>query len=948
MVVLGETRGRGCGGAGNGDGGGGGGGGGGSSGVGVEEGKVCSVAWQRQHLHHQHLNTKTSIKQAAQGGETLPVVELKPFTKKVWRREKSLPNFYEKPAIKAEDLVSETARNARNNTGAHPDIVRYIRELSDQQKTVDTRQSADSTHHYRSKLHPKAEFSFEGWSIAEHQQDLIPSFISRQNRTKTSLAEDSAAAAVATAAPATTTTTTTTSGGAGGGSNVGNVSDRSTGGGGGGLGREVSNLMSTYTRDKPLQQQQGVCLTGDKLSMANLGRRQLTYLNPFSAYRQRQPWSALRSEPPNTAGLSPRHVSVANSGRAGGPLAASANGHPLPTRRDLVLSGSSFYHPDRTPLQPLKARHSSSPHKFNSKLGAAQDALLMLSRSGVPTVVERNLCFDQEVRLERCRREKSFAAVSETNIMSTTHYVAYDTQPTRGEINLMRAREANKLPEGAKATIRRNGLQKPIGPLPPFGSNHSNITYRQMFDDSPRSVQSDAGDSGTRSSPEDGRDVTAGDDHNDGPVVVIPWEETIPEDPADFEKPGGPSGERQGNGLHDSWAQQDSLVMLQVPGEDVAESAEEYQRPLSDSAATEAVHVRNELTPMSAENRPCLLPRDDSYLETVNSEREISPHRKHREGFVTDARPSHGAGNVSDGQERDQSGAETSTNDSSTRKQTDAVMYSHHAAQTESDQERNHTVQERDGGSKPVRFAAEEREATTQTDNNIESPAAEDAVFRVVRPGSGAGGRVGTHASNQAGSEGTTAGIPQAAGHHVMELLSVNSSAHSQGNLDSAHGPISQSPSQTALPEDGQKAGAEDAEAFSNAEMEVDTEPEKVSEMEVDTEPEKVSENKPPEENTPEVKSTDVESQKVKSEEDVENPPVPQKNSHPPTPPSNGSSKDNAKDDPVQSEDGSKNVETIVTVTMETVSNGDNFDGTKTFLTATNVESEEWQNMVKV
>ena len=59
--------------------------GGGGSG-GVDEGKVCSVAWQRQHGHHQHqqqLNSQVGVRQAALGGEVLPVVELKPFTRKV-------------------------------------------------------------------------------------------------------------------------------------------------------------------------------------------------------------------------------------------------------------------------------------------------------------------------------------------------------------------------------------------------------------------------------------------------------------------------------------------------------------------------------------------------------------------------------------------------------------------------------------------------------------------------------------------------------------------------------------------------------------------------------------------------------------------------------------------------------------------------------------------------
>jgi hypothetical protein len=86
----------------------------------------------------------------------------------VWRREKSLPNFYEKTACPAPGKEEGpggqgevSGRQQHPATSARPpepspSIVRYIKQFSEQRKCTDTRQSADSTHRYRSKYpHPK-------------------------------------------------------------------------------------------------------------------------------------------------------------------------------------------------------------------------------------------------------------------------------------------------------------------------------------------------------------------------------------------------------------------------------------------------------------------------------------------------------------------------------------------------------------------------------------------------------------------------------------------------------------------------------------------------------------------------------------------------------------------------------------------------------------------------
>nr|KAG5692634.1 hypothetical protein BaRGS_003524 [Batillaria attramentaria] len=445
----------------------------------------------------------------------------------VWRREKSLPNFYDKQPVKDES-GSESSRKAGSEPS--PNIVRYIRELSEQRKTVDTRQSVDTTQRYRSKLHPKADFSFEGRVVTEHQQDLIPSFITRHERTKTSIMA-SQGEENGTAVPGGTAAAAAAAAGSGVPAGTAAAAAASSAAPSAG-GREVSNLLAAYTRDKPLHQE-SVCLKGGKLT-GNLGRRPLHYLTPFSAYRQKQPWTVCGEEN-SPVRCSPRNaVSLSLSRGSGGVTSSSANG--VAGRRDLVLSGSTFRAHDKFPLQPLRVGHHS-PHKFNNKLGAAHDSLSLLSRHGAPTVVERNLSYDLELRMERCRRERSFAAIGETNVLSTAHYVAYDSQPTRGEVTLMRAREANKSRDG-RTTYRRNGLQKPLH----HNSPNMNFMLARAVDHnvSPRS-RSDQGDSGIQSSAGDVADDAPriGEHHPANNGIVFPrdlGDEVILEQPGDCDE----------------------------------------------------------------------------------------------------------------------------------------------------------------------------------------------------------------------------------------------------------------------------------------------------------------------------------------------------------------------------------------------------------------------------
>ncbi|KAL8592790.1 hypothetical protein ACOMHN_045944 [Nucella lapillus] len=601
--------------------------GGGGGVMAVEEEKVCSVAWQRQHVHHQQRSTRAGIKMAAQGGEALPVVELRPFTKRVWRREKSLPTFSKQPRATG-DTGTESSRNGAAPPAPH--FRQFVHELRDQRrkKDVSGRLSVDSYHRLPLKLHPKAEFSFGGDTLAEHRQDLIPSFVSRQGRSKSTLGEDGGMLIPSRSVVI-------------GGSN--NSGEESADGLGvhdlpAGLVRESSNLMAAFTRDKPLHQQ-NVCVMGDKIAVSHPGRRHLAYLSPFPLYREKRAWRTTRLENSPTP-LSPRQpVSISFLARDGRSFPAVSRDHP--STQDLVLAGSLLHNVRRMQPPSSSTHRQTNPHKFHQKLGAAQDSFMALSKSGAPTIVEQNISYDLEVRLERCRRERSFAAVSEFNALSASQHLCYDSQPTPGEAVLMKARQANKSQDRRRVVHRKNGLDRSLGAFLPSFLQQQHV-FRGGVEDSPVSNKSQHGGSESSSPGEPAEDTARLADSS------RPLSQNMT--PMDLQLPVRNETRKISAKESHRVAFLDSIPVDNAEDADsLVESTDEYQRPLSDTAATETIHVRNDQTPMSADNRARLLPRYDAYLEVIQSSREQTAQRPRTENsskdlsFLRDTAVDHGA-----------------------------------------------------------------------------------------------------------------------------------------------------------------------------------------------------------------------------------------------------------------------------------------------------------------
>ncbi|KAI8772648.1 organic cation transporter protein [Biomphalaria glabrata] len=200
----------------------------------VVEVKLCHLSLYRHDKSSLLLKSKHKVAMEDNPNK-LPLVEPHPFTKRCWRREKSLPVFYEKQenaafnspsyglselTMKATSLLkcleSESPNTGINNEGVSPK---------------------------KTSAHPKAEFPYsqvQPW----RSHDLIPSFITRSERTKTSLHKRSGE-------------------------------------------EERQELLSSSTNDALQHRVNKMKIMGGRLHH-RIQKRQLLYLNPMDGYRYQE------------------------------------------------------------------------------------------------------------------------------------------------------------------------------------------------------------------------------------------------------------------------------------------------------------------------------------------------------------------------------------------------------------------------------------------------------------------------------------------------------------------------------------------------------------------------------------------------------------------------------------------------------------------------------------
>ena len=145
-----------------------------------------------------------NITEMAKENDPLPIVEIKPFVHKVWRREKSLPGFY---ARSDAPLTTQNGTNKEVNTAADsvstdspqpvqptptppPKLVHfYVSQFNDfkTQKEHINKLVGESEFKSKSRIHPHVDSRTK--KRKQHSESLIPGFITREDRTKSTFSE---------------------------------------------------------------------------------------------------------------------------------------------------------------------------------------------------------------------------------------------------------------------------------------------------------------------------------------------------------------------------------------------------------------------------------------------------------------------------------------------------------------------------------------------------------------------------------------------------------------------------------------------------------------------------------------------------------------------------------------------------------------------------------------
>ncbi|XP_046346222.2 uncharacterized protein LOC124126747 [Haliotis rufescens] len=355
---------------------------------------------------------------ASEIDKPLPVVELKPFTPRVWRREKSLPEFYDKPPtaggennierrIQFENGLGEELAKSENNAAL---VAKYLFG-GERGYTSESRLSDLNIPRYKIKLHPTVDFSYN--CRPPRMNALIPEFIPRVERTKTTLQDVTR-------------------------------DDNPN--------RQYSLAKQAVT-DVTAARHQGMRIHGGRVQQTpGVHRTQLTYLNPIDEYSQTGQWKRGDKRLPE------KYYRPPHTGKG-----SIVNGHDSrnsQSKSSVVSSDASSVSSTgsrvvaRSPMKQVSHRFNQI---FNTKQSVSVDiggiktknALQILSENGPTTKLEKQLTFEMEVNMEMCRRHLDFISSDgsyfpQSSIPNMFHDLSRPITLTKGEAMLRKGRDLNK------------------------------------------------------------------------------------------------------------------------------------------------------------------------------------------------------------------------------------------------------------------------------------------------------------------------------------------------------------------------------------------------------------------------------------------------------------------------------------------------------------------------
>lgn len=364
-----------------------------------------------------------NITEMAKENDPLPIVEIKPFVHKVWRREKSLPGFYARSDtsgntqsnankdvnVTGDSISTESPQPTQPTPTPPPKLVHfYVSQFSDfkSQKEHINKLVGESEFKSKAKIHPHVDSRTK--KRKQHSESLIPGFITREDRTKSTFSEIS--------------------------------EDESSS-------KHFSCLNKALKPEDYLKQQE-IKVSGQRID-PDLGK------SPFESF-----------------GLSPfrqLYMAAWHGGgiRHGSPASMLYHNWSKNEKTEKRAKTPFYDHLDRKGTLPsltIKAKglRRRSPNLRDDRqsedyndyreafkpdvkhnVGGIKNSFKVLSKYGQPTKVERQLSFELEVSLSRLRKAKDYFPFEISDKYSEKYYPTPAYSMTHGEMQLRQGLQSN-------------------------------------------------------------------------------------------------------------------------------------------------------------------------------------------------------------------------------------------------------------------------------------------------------------------------------------------------------------------------------------------------------------------------------------------------------------------------------------------------------------------------
>lgn len=370
---------------------------------------ACRTEFKRQKTY---LSMEKQYIFDNESADPIPIVELKPFVKKVWRREKSLPAFYDMlpPSKPLSNRRKREKTEVYNSPEPAPEKIDLVvgNSPSEPKQERSKHNSGHLSPRCKSKnhIHPQAETITV--KQIEHSQSLVPGFITRDERSKTTLMEIQ-------------------------------HSDSPT--------KQHTALQSCLERKEIEEPGMYINLRGDSFKPNGSVRRPLSYFVPYrNSMKKNGMWQQLQSMESLPNYIS-RHVMTQSpqsdlTTRSSSPYYDSFDKKgTLPSIKISYSNLAKRNNKQRVAFEDLEGMNESySPYHQISKIN---NALHHLSKFGVASKVEHQLTYQLKIDLQKFKRSRDYFPFDISPSELAKYYPPPSINLTNGELQIRKAQQMN-------------------------------------------------------------------------------------------------------------------------------------------------------------------------------------------------------------------------------------------------------------------------------------------------------------------------------------------------------------------------------------------------------------------------------------------------------------------------------------------------------------------------